>query len=65
MRMRISMDGLSFLVDEKGQDLIEYTLIVAFVALAGAAAYIGMGQSTNAIWTIVNSRLTSANQATS
>lgn len=47
----------------RGQDVVEYSLILAFVCLAGAAAYLGMGQSTNDIWTVMNSRLASANQA--
>jgi Flp pilus assembly pilin Flp len=32
-----------FLRDECGQDLIEYTLMVAFVALSSAALYVGAG----------------------
>jgi Flp pilus assembly pilin Flp len=48
--------------EEAGQDLIEYTLLLAFIALAGAAVYIGLGSSTNVIWSVVNSRLASANQ---
>ena len=31
--------------DEQGQDLIEYTLLLAFVALASAALFIGAGGS--------------------
>jgi len=53
----------SFWKGEAGQDLVEYSLLLAFVALVGAAAYIGMGQSTRTIWTIVNSRLAAANQS--
>jgi Flp pilus assembly pilin Flp len=49
-----------FLQQEQGQDLIEYTLLLALIALAGAAAFIGMGKSINSIWTVVNSRLASA-----
>ena len=48
--------------EDGGQDLIEYCLLLAFIALAGAAAFIGMGQSTNTLWSIVNSRLAAANQ---
>jgi len=48
--------------DERGQDMVEYSLLLAFVCLAGAAAFIGMGQNTTALWTIVNTRLASANQ---
>lgn len=49
-----------FLRREDGQDLIEYTLLVAFIALAGAGALIGLGQSIDSIWGIVNSRLAAA-----
>ena len=41
---------LRLLQDETGQDLIEYTLLIAFVALASAALFIGVGSSTNGIW---------------
>ena len=34
---------LNFLRDDQGQDLIEYTLLLAFVALASAAVFIGAG----------------------
>jgi Flp pilus assembly pilin Flp len=53
---------LTFIHDEGGQDLIEYTLLLAFIALVGAAVFIGMGNTTSGLWTIVNSRLASANQ---
>ena len=32
-----------FVRDEQGQDLIEYTLLLAFVCLASAALFIGAG----------------------
>jgi Flp pilus assembly pilin Flp len=48
--------------NEQGQDLIEYTLLLAFVVLASAALFIGAGGSVDTIWTITNSRL--ANGAT-
>lgn len=35
---------------ELGQDLIEYTLLMAFVALASAALFIGAGGSIKGIW---------------
>lgn len=50
-----------FLNDETGQDLIEYSLLLAFVVLAGAAAFLGMSSSTNIIWSAANSRLAAAN----
>ena len=49
--------------EQDGQDLVEYSLILAFIALSGAAAYLGMSASTQGLWSIVNSRLASANQS--
>ena len=45
---------------ESGQDMLEYSLLLAFIALSGAAMYIGVGRSINGLWTIANSRLASA-----
>ena len=53
----------NFFVEEQGQDLIEYTLLMAFVALASAALFIGAGGSINKIWVTANTQL--ANAATS
>jgi Flp pilus assembly pilin Flp len=46
-----------FLKDEKGQDLVEYTLLLAFVCLVGVGFYIGVGQGVSGIWSIVNKQL--------
>jgi Flp pilus assembly pilin Flp len=54
-----------FLRDEQGQDLIEYTLLLAFVCLASAALFIGVGGSVTGIWTSANTDLTTANTAAS
>jgi Flp pilus assembly pilin Flp len=51
--------------DEEGQDLIEYTLLMAFVALASAALFIGAGGSISGIWTTTNTQLANANTAAS
>ena len=50
----------NLVTNEQGQDLIEYTLLLAFIALVGVATFIGMGNTTSGIWSIVNNRLTSA-----
>ena len=55
LRLLITGDG--------GQDLIEYTLIMAFICLAAAAFYIGVGQNVDTIWSVVNSRLANAASA--
>ena len=54
-----------FLRDDQGQDLIEYTLLLAFVALASAALFINAGGSIAGIWNITNSRLVNAAAAAS
>jgi Flp pilus assembly pilin Flp len=50
----------AFWNDEQGQDLIEYTLLMAFVALASAALFLGAGGSINKIWTTTNTQLSNA-----
>ena len=47
-----------FLLEEQAQDLIEYTLLLAFVCLATSALFIGSGGSFSGIWGTANSRLT-------
>jgi Flp pilus assembly pilin Flp len=55
----------NFVREEEGQDLIEYTLLLAFVALASAALFIGAGTSINTIWTVTNNILSNAAAAAS
>jgi Flp pilus assembly pilin Flp len=54
-----------FLREEEGQDLIEYTLLLGFVALASAALFIGAGQSASTIWNIANATMSNAASAAS
>ena len=54
-----------FFKDEQGQDLIEYTLLLAFVCMACAALFIGGGNSVSGIWASTNSRLVVANTSAS
>jgi Flp pilus assembly pilin Flp len=49
--------------DEQGQDLIEYTLLMAFVALASAALFLGAGGSIKGIWSTSNAQLASASSS--
>jgi Flp pilus assembly pilin Flp len=51
--------------DDQGQDLIEYTLLLAFVALASAALFIGAGGNISGIWSVTNSQLVAANASAS
>jgi Flp pilus assembly pilin Flp len=55
----------SIIRDEQGQDLIEYTLLMAFVCLASAALFIGAGGSISTIWSTGSSTLTNAATAVS
>jgi Flp pilus assembly pilin Flp len=50
----------NFWSDDQGQDLIEYTLLMAFVALASAALFISAGSSVSKIWNTTNSQLSTA-----
>ena len=54
-----------FIRDEQGQDLIEYTLLLAFVCLTSATLFISAGGSVSGIWSAANSQLASANASAS
>jgi len=49
-----------FWKDESGQDLIEYTLILAFVALASAAIFTTAGGHVKSIWENAEGKLETA-----
>jgi Flp pilus assembly pilin Flp len=49
--------------NEQGQDLIEYTLLVAFIAFASAALFLVAGGSIAGITSVSNSRLEAANSS--
>jgi Flp pilus assembly pilin Flp len=51
--------------EEHGQDLVEYTLLLAFVCLASAALFINAGGSINGIWTVANTSLSAASTSAS
>jgi Flp pilus assembly pilin Flp len=42
--------GRNFWTEEQGQDLIEYSLLVAFVAMASAALFSSSSGSIASIW---------------
>jgi len=54
---------MQFVREEKGQDLVEYTLLLAFVCLASAALFISAGSSLAGIWGDANKILSNANAA--
>jgi Flp pilus assembly pilin Flp len=47
------------------RDLVEYTLLLAFVALASAALFLSAGNSVKGIWTTACRQLLNANTASS
>jgi len=55
----------AFWQEEDGQDMVEYALLLAFVALAAVSLLSGVQGSINKIWTSVNTNLTSAATAAS
>jgi Flp pilus assembly pilin Flp len=46
--------------EEEGQDLVEYSLLLAFIALAAIALLSAAGGSVKSIWTSINTNLASA-----
>ena len=55
----------NFLREESGQDLIEYTLLMAFVALASASLFLSAGNSVSSIWQTGSTQLSNAAVAAS
>jgi Flp pilus assembly pilin Flp len=50
----------AFWRDEDGQDLIEYTLLMAFVCLSTAALFVSAGTNVSRIWSSANVTLSTA-----
>jgi pilus assembly protein Flp/PilA len=50
----------SFLRDEQGQDLVEYALLIAFIALACIIALQNLGGAITATYNSISSSLTGA-----
>jgi Flp pilus assembly pilin Flp len=56
---------VNFWVHDEGQDLIEYTLLISFVALAVVGLFMGSGRDVKQIWTVANNELAQANSQAS
>ncbi len=54
---------IRFIREEQGQDLVEYTLLLAFVCLASAALFINAGLTMRNIWTVANNTLSAGASA--
>jgi Flp pilus assembly pilin Flp len=50
--------------DELAQDLIEYTLLLGFIAVAVIGVFLGSGQSVQGIWSSSGSTLAAASTVT-
>jgi Flp pilus assembly pilin Flp len=59
MRLPILFDSIvaPFLCDDQGQDLIEYSLLLAFVVLGSAALFRASGAAVQGVWSNANTRL--------
>jgi pilus assembly protein Flp/PilA len=61
--MRIGIQGLymklQYLMKEEGQDLIEYALVVALIALAATAGMSSLASDINQAFTSLGSTVTS------
>ena len=55
----------TFWQEEDGQDMVEYALLLAFIALAAIAVMGSVSKSLNNVWTTINTQLGSANSAAS
>ena len=52
---------MKFLLDDRGQDVTEYTLLLAFVVLAAAGLLVLNAQSIAGIWLSTNQIIHTAN----
>lgn len=52
-----------FWQEEDGQDLVEYSLLLAFIALAAVSILNGVGSSIRTLFTSMSTALTSASTA--
>jgi Flp pilus assembly pilin Flp len=50
----------AFWQEEDGQDLVEYSLLLAFIALAAVALLSGVGGNIKTIWTSIASQVSNA-----
>jgi Flp pilus assembly pilin Flp len=54
-----------FIKDEQGQDIVEYSLLLVLIGAAAVFVLTAMGTSISSIFSKINLRLTSANNAIS
>jgi Flp pilus assembly pilin Flp len=54
-----------FWKEEEGQDLVEYSLLLAFIALAAVGLLSGTRSTISGLWNNINSTLASASSTAS
>lgn len=52
-----------FLKDEQGQDIVEYSLLLVLIGAAAVFILTAMGSSISSIFSKINTRLSTANDA--
>ena len=52
---------LRLILCQRGQDVVEYTLLLAFVGLSSAAVLVNVGQAANGVWNTTDSHLKKGN----
>jgi Flp pilus assembly pilin Flp len=50
----------AFWNEENGQDMVEYSLLLGFVALSGAAVLTGLRNEMTSIWQAINTSFSTA-----
>jgi Flp pilus assembly pilin Flp len=50
----------NFWKDEQGQDMVEYSLLLGFLTMAGVAFYQTMHDNMNTIWSNTNTKVSDA-----
>lgn len=56
---------MSFVKDEQGQDIVEYSLLLVLIGAAAVFVLTTMGQSISSIFSKINDKLTTANNSIS
>ena len=51
---------VEFAKDEGGQDMVEYTLLLGFVALVAAAIILNVATSISTVWSVTSTDLSKA-----
>lgn len=58
MFKQLTLNAVDFLHDDRGQDLIEYVLVVALIAFAATAGMSGVATKINTAFSTIGTTLT-------